>query len=257
MSKIVDGEIKDFLDEKVAQYNNPNFIESDPISIPHRFTLKEDIEISAFLTATISWGKRNMIIKNANKLMEIMGESPYDFVMEHKDRDLDNLEGFVHRTFNAIDLTYFIKALKNIYSQHGGLEQLFSNHATSDSMQPAIHEFKKVFFSIQHPTRTTKHVGDPAKGSAAKRINMYLRWMVRDSKAGVDFGLWNSIPTSILSCPLDAHSGRVSRKLGLLTRKMDDAKALAELDTALRSMDANDPVKYDFALFGLGVFESF
>lgn len=250
-------EIKEFLDSKVIEYNNPNFIESDPIQIPHRYNLKEDIEISGFLTATIAWGNRKMIIRNANKMMELMGNSPYDFVMNHKEHHLDSLDGFVHRTFNSIDLTYFIKALNHIYTNHNGLENIFQLNATTDSLQPAIHELKKVFFEIPHPARTTKHVSDPFKGSAAKKINMWLRWLIRDDSTGVDFGLWKSISPSILSCPLDVHSGNVARKLGILTRKQNDSKALAELDASLRSLDRYDPVKYDFALFGLGVFESF
>jgi len=254
---LTSAEIKEFLDEKVIQYNTTKFIESDPISIPHQFTLKEDIEISGFLAATIAWGNRKMIIKNANKMVELMGQSPYDFVMEHDEYQLERLTGFVHRTFNSDDLTYFIKSLKNIYTNNGGMETVFSKNVTSTSMQPAIHEFKKVFFSIDHPTRTQKHVSDPNKGSAAKKINMYLRWLVRDDNKGVDFGLWKSIPTSILSCPLDVHSGNIARKLGLLHRKQNDAKAVAELDNSLRLLDPNDPVKYDFALFGLGVFEGF
>lgn len=249
--------IKDFLDEKVIQYNNLKFIESDPIQIPHRYSLKEDIEISGFLTATIAWGNRKMIISNANKMMELMGNSPYDFVMNHKDYHIDALDGFVHRTFNSVDFTYFIKALQHIYLNHNGLENIFQLNATTDSLQPAIHQLKKIFFEIPHPTRTTKHISDPFKGSAAKKINMWLRWLIRDDKSGVDFGIWKSISPSILSCPLDVHSGNVARKLGLLTRKQNDAKALAELDSSLREMDSNDPVKYDFALFGLGVFENF
>ena len=250
-------ELKEFLDEKVLEYNNPKFIESDPIQIPHLFSLKEDIEIAGFLAATIAWGNRKMIIKNAHKMMEIMGNSPYDFVMNHKEHHLDNFDGFVHRTFNSIDLTHFIKALHHIYTKHSGLENIFTQNASKDSIQPAIHQLKKVFFEINHPLRTTKHISDPLKGSAAKRINMYLRWMVRNDNYGVDFGIWKSISPSVLSCPLDVHSGNVARKLGLLNRKQNDAKALIELDIALRKMDKNDPVKYDFALFGLGVFEKF
>ncbi|MCP4884687.1 MAG: TIGR02757 family protein [Flavobacteriales bacterium] len=247
-------DIKHFLDEKVVQYNNPKFIESDPIQIPHQFSAKEDIEIAAFLTATISWGNRKMIIKNASKLMEIMGNSPYDFVMESK--PVDNLQ-FVHRTFNAIDLQYFITGLRNIYTNHKGLEAVFNKHIANDNIQSSIHHFKGLFFELEHPERTQKHISDPYKGSAAKRINMFLRWMVRNDNTGVDFGLWNTISPSLLSCPLDVHSGKVARKLGLLNRKQNDAKALQELDTNLRKMDPDDPVKYDFALFGLGVFEKF
>lgn len=250
-------ELKDFLDSKVIQYNNTKFIESDPIQVPHQFSKKEDIEIAGFLTATIAWGNRKMITKNANRMMTLMGNSPYDFVINHKEHHLDNLEGFVHRTFNSEDFKYFIQALKNIYTNHSGIESIFKKYATKTSLQPAIHEFKNIFFSINHPERTQKHVGDPSKGSSSKRLNMMLRWFIRNDDAGVDFGIWKSISPSILSCPLDVHSGNVARKLGLLKRKQNDAKALLELDTALRKLDAQDPVKYDFALFGLGVFEGF
>jgi uncharacterized protein (TIGR02757 family) len=250
-------ELKEFLDDKVIQYNNPNFIESDPIQIPHQFSKKEDIEIAGFLTATIAWGNRKSIIKNGNKMMELMGNSPHDFVVNHKKHHLNNINNFVHRTFNSIDLTYFIKALNNIYAKHNGLENIFANYTTKNSTQQAIHNFKEIFFEIPHLQRTQKHISDPLKGSAAKRINMFLRWMVRNDKTGVDFGIWDSISPSQLSCPLDVHSGNVARKLGILTRKQNDAKALIELDTNLRKMDKTDPVKYDFALFGLGVFEGF
>ncbi|NNC68598.1 MAG: TIGR02757 family protein [Gammaproteobacteria bacterium] len=250
-------ELKEFLDSKVLRYNNPKFIESDPIQIPHRYSLKEDIEVSAFLTATIAWGNRRMIIKNADRMMQLLDNSPYDFIINHEESDLDKLDGFVHRTYNAIDFRYFIKGLQDIYTNHGGMETIFQTNADATSIQPAIHEFKKVFFSLDHESRTEKHVGDPKKGSACKRINMMLRWLIRNDNAGVDFGIWKNISPTILSCPLDVHSGNVARKLGLLTRKQNDAKALLELDTALRKLDTKDPVKYDFALFGLGVFESF
>ncbi len=250
-------ELKDFLDAKVILYNNPKFIESDPIQIPHQFTSKEDIEISAFLTATIAWGNRKMIIKNAQRMMDLLGNSPYDFIINHKEHHLERFEGFVHRTFNSTDIKQFIQSLKYIYLKYNGLEFLFSNNKDIPSLQHTIHNFKTVFFEIEHPSRTKKHISDPLKGSAAKRINMFLRWMVRNDNAGVDFGIWKTISPSQLSCPLDVHSGTVARKLGLLTRKQNDAKALTELDFALRELDAQDPVKYDFALFGLGVFEKF
>ena len=251
------AEIKAFLEEKVQQYESFDFIEVDPIIIPHQFSQKEDIEISGFLAATIAWGNRKSIINNAQKMMALMDQAPYDFIMNHKEDDLERFEGFVHRTFNADDLRYFVKALRYIYQEHQGLEQLFSRHATAQSLQGAIHQFKQVFFSLPHQQRTQKHVSDPLKGSAAKRLNMYLRWMVRSNKNGVDFGLWKSLHPRQLSCPLDVHSGNVARKLKLLKRKQNDGKALAELDTALRKMDAEDPVKFDYALFGLGVFEKF
>ena len=198
----IDMEIKAFLDEKVTQYNQPNFIETDPISVPHQFSLKEDIEIAGFLAATIAWGNRKMIIKNANRMVQLMGNSPYDFVMSHDNSQLKKLNGFVHRTFNSEDFKYFITALKHIYSNHKGLESVFSENATSTSLQPAIHEFKKMFFSISHPQRSQKHVSDPLKGSAAKRINMFLRWMVRNDKSGVDFGLWKIHSSSCTLLPV-------------------------------------------------------
>ena len=250
-------EIKAFLEEKVQQYESFDFIEVDPILIPHQFSQKEDIEISGFLAATIAWGNRKSIINNAQKMMALMDQAPYDFIINHKEDDLERFEGFVHRTFNADDLRYFVKALRYIYQEHQGLEQLFTRYATAQSLQRAIHQFKQVFFSLPHQQRTQKHVSDPLKGSAAKRINMYLRWMVRSNKNGVDFGLWKSLHPRQLSCPLDVHSGNVARKLKLLKRKQNDGKALAELDTALRKMDPEDPVKFDYALFGLGVFEKF
>lgn len=250
-------ELKEFLDFKVEQYNTPEFIETDPVQIPHLFSRKEDIEISGFLTATISWGNRKSILKNANALMGLLEHSPYEFVQQHTEADLQNLEQFVHRTFNGFDLIYFIKAFQNIYTNYGGMEDIFSRHSNRISLQPAIHEFKKIFFELPHEVRTEKHVSDPLKNSAAKRINMFLRWMVRDDNKGVDLGIWNSLSSAQLSCPLDVHSGNVARKLGLLKRKQNDAKALAELDKNLRKLDPYDPVKYDYALFGLGVFENY
>ncbi len=250
-------ELRDFLEKKVIQYNQPSFIETDPIQIPHQFSKKEDIEIIGFLTATIAWGNRKMIIKNGQRMVELLQHSPYDFVCNHQEKDLEPFDKFVHRTFNNIDFKYFIKALQHIYKNHGGLETIFTQNATQTSMQPAITTFKNLFFELPHQQRTEKHISNPQKGSAAKRINMFLRWVVRKDLAGVDFGIWQQIPTSILSCPLDVHSGNVARKLGLLTRKQNDAKALQELDANLRKLDPNDPVKYDYALFGLGVFEGF
>ena len=251
------SELKDFLESKVLQYNTLDFIESDPIQIPHLFTQKEDIEISGFLSATIAWGNRTMIIKNSKKMIDLMGNAPYDYVMSHTEDQLEQLDNFVHRTFNGQDFTHFIKSLKHIYSNHNGLEAAFAKNQDPDSLQRSISEFKKLFFEIPHLQRTQKHVSDPLNNSAAKRINMYLRWMIRQDSKGVDLGIWKSIPTAVLSCPLDVHSGNVARKLGLLTRKQNDAKAVTELDDKLRLLDPTDPVKYDFALFGLGVFEGF
>lgn len=251
------SELKEFLDSKVIQYNNLKFIESDPIQIPHQFNKVEDIEIAGFLTATIAWGNRKSIIKNASRLMLLLDNSPHDFVLNHEESDLEKLAPFVHRTFNGGDCMQFITSLQNIYNNHNGLESVFVKHAESHSLQTAISQFKTTFFEVDHLQRTQKHVSDPLKNSAAKRINMFLRWMVRNDHAGVDFGIWKDLSPKQLSCPLDVHSGNVARKLGLLNRKQNDAKALLELDTALRVLDEKDPVKYDFALFGLGVFEGF
>ncbi|MCW1952548.1 MAG: TIGR02757 family protein [Flavobacteriia bacterium] len=251
------AELRDFLNQKVEQYNGLDFIETDPVQIPHMFQGKEDQEISGFLTATISWGNRKSILTNAHKLMDLMDQSPHDFVMNHHKKDLNPLESFVHRTFNGSDLQYFIKSLQNIYNHHNGLEALFAKNLSKHSTQPAISAFKNTFFELPHPSRTTKHISDPLKNSAAKRINMWLRWNCRQDPMGVDLGIWKSISPALLSCPLDVHSGNVARKLGLIKRKPNDAKALAELDISLRKLDPKDPVKYDFALFGLGVFEGF
>ncbi|MFD2550817.1 TIGR02757 family protein [Bizionia sediminis] len=258
MQKLLSSsELKAFLDAKVNYYNTPEFLDTDPIKIPHTFSKKEDIEIAAFLTATISWGNRKSIITNAQRMMALLEQDPYHFVMHHQEPDLKKLLPFVHRTFNGTDFITFISGLKHIYSNYNGLETIFAEHAKSTHLQAAIHTFKQRFFEIPHLTRTEKHISDPLKNSAAKRINMFLRWMVRPADTGVDFGLWKSVHTKQLSCPLDVHSGNVARKLGLLTRNQNDAKAVLELDTNLRQLDPNDPVKYDFALFGLGVFEGF
>lgn len=255
--KMTFSELKEFLDSKATQYNNPKFITTDPIQIPHHFSQKEDIEIAGFLTATIAWGNRKSIISNAKKMMQLLHNSPHDFVINHSEKDVESLLQFVHRTFNGQDLIQFIKSLQHIYKNHGGLEYVFAKNAQPTSLQKSISAFKQSFFEIEHLPRTQKHVSDPLKNSAAKRINMFLRWMVRQDNSGVDFGIWPSLSPSQLSCPLDVHSGNVARKLGLLTRKQNDAKALAELDLNLRKLDEKDPVKYDFALFGLGVFEKF
>ncbi|MAL61296.1 MAG: TIGR02757 family protein [Flavobacteriaceae bacterium] len=251
------SKLKEFLDEKADLYNQPKFIESDPIQIPHQFTRKEDIEIAGFLTATIAWGNRKSIINNAQKMIQLLDNAPYEFIMNHSHEDLASLTSFVHRTFNGVDFTFFVKGLHNIYVNHEGLETVFLKHAEKDSLQKSISEFKRIFFSVPHFPRTQKHVSDPLKNSAAKRINMFLRWMVRNDNRGVDFGIWNSLNPSQLSCPLDVHSGYIARKLGLLKRKQNDAKALFELDSRLRKLDSKDPAKYDFALFGLGVSEKF
>ncbi len=257
MKKLSKAELKEFLDEKALFYEQPKFIETDPVQIPHLFTKKEDIEIAGFLTATISWGNRKSILTNAHKLISLMGHAPFDFTLHHTETDLENLEDFVHRTFNSIDLRYFIKALQHLYNKYGDMEGFFKQFKDEENLQNAIHYFKKEFFSLPHQSRTEKHISDPHKNSAAKRINMFFRWMIRNPDAGVDLGIWKNLSSKQLSCPLDVHSGNVARKLGLLSRKQNDGKALSELDTKLRVLDSIDPVKYDYALFGLGVFEKF
>lgn len=251
--------LHDFLETKFEQYNRLSFIESDPISIPHQFSKKEDIEIAGFLASTIAWGQRPTIIKNANQLMRWMDNSPFDFIMNHKEKELKPLKAFKHRTFNGIDCIYFIKALENIYKKHRGLESAFSKNKKTNTpdLLDNISNFREIFFELPNPSRTLKHISSPIKNSSAKRLNMYLRWMVRKDNAGVDFGIWKNIKTHQLSCPLDVHSGNVARKLGLLNRKQNDWKAVVELTSNLKNFDAHDPVKYDIALFGLGVFEKF
>jgi uncharacterized protein (TIGR02757 family) len=250
-------DLKEFLEIKVRYYNQPEFIFSDPVTVPHSYSLKEDIEIAAFLTSVISWGNRKSIIASASRMLSPMGDSPYQFITEHREDDLIQFTGSVHRTFHAEDLRYFIRALRRIYLDQGGLERFFTENQGEKSLQRTIHLFRKDFFREDHPDRLEKHLSDPLSGSAAKRINMFLRWMIRKDQFGVDFGLWKGISPSILSCPLDLHTGNTARKLGLLHRRQNDAKAVTELDTSLRELDPADPVKYDFALIGLGVFEQF
>lgn len=251
------SELKSFLDYKADIYNTVDFITDDPIKIPHQFNKKQDIEISGFLIATIAWGNRKSILNSGEKLLKIMNYAPYDFIKNHSESDLEACEGFVHRTFNAEDLQYFLTALKRLYNKYNSLEDIFIKHQNTGGLQSAIHHFKQEFTSFGCPKRTRKHVSDPEKNSAAKRLNMMLRWFVRQDHNGVDFGIWNSLSPALLSCPLDVHTARVARKLNLLKRKQNDAKAVKELDNSLRKLDPIDPVKYDFALFGLGVYENF
>jgi uncharacterized protein (TIGR02757 family) len=246
-------ELKEYLEAKYELYNRTGFIESDPISIPHKFTLKEDIEIAGFLTATIAWGQRPTIIRNANTLLQQMDHAPHEFITHFKTTDLKPFRKFVHRTFNGTDCVYFLKALQKIYNKHRSIENLFINShvADADNYKEAIAGWRKFFFNLPHEKRIEKHFANPLQGSAAKKINMYLRWMIRPDN-GVDFGLWR-LPPSLLTCPLDVHTARVARALGLLKRKIDDWKAAEELTHSLRRFDPLDPVKYDIALFGLGV----
>jgi len=250
--------LKSFLDEKSDFYNHPGFIVDDPISIPHQFSKKEDIEIAGLLTATIAWGNRKSIIKNANQLMKLMDFEPHEFILGMEKSDLKYFSSFVHRTFNGIDCAFFLESLSHIYKFYGGLEAVFSDAVLNDlSVKESIIHFREVFFKLPHLSRTEKHVANPASNASAKRLNMFLRWMVRKDKRGVDFGIWRTIKPSDLFCPLDVHSGNVARKLGLLSRMSNDWKAVEELTGILKEINPDDPVKYDFALFGLGVNEKF
>lgn len=250
------SEIKYLLDDRYRRYNHFDFIETDPIQIPHTFGKKEDIEISGFLTATIAWGQRSTIIKNARKLMAQMDNAPHDFITNATEADLEIFSDFKHRTFNAVDCRFFIRSLQKIYAQHGGLEGVFSTaYRNEQSIAAALISFRKVFFETMHENRSEKHLSDVNRNSSAKRLNMFLRWMVRSDESGVDFGLWKNIPASALMLPLDVHTGDVARALGLLNRTQNDWKAVEEITNVLRSFDPIDPVKYDFALFNYGVYE--
>ncbi len=249
-------EIHSLLESLYAQYNTPDFIVDDPISIPHRYSSKADIEIMGFFAATLAWGQRISIINNCKTLGMLMEESPYQFITQHDHQDLGRFEKFVHRTFNSSDLLYFIEVLQRHYLKHDSLESAFSRHLSpeDDHVGPALSGFHKWFFSLDDaPERTKKHVATPDRKSACKRLNMFLRWMVRKDERGVDFGLWSAIRPDQLICPCDIHVGRVARSLGLLHRKQNDWEAALELTRNLRQFDAQDPVKYDLALFSLGV----
>ncbi|MEY3236828.1 MAG: hypothetical protein RI883_929 [Bacteroidota bacterium] len=248
-------ELTDFLNFKAEQYENPIFLESDPIQLPHRFSRKEDIEIVGFLISTIAWGNRKSIIKSGERLLEIMEQNPFEYIKTYNSKNLEH-SNFVHRTFNIVDLDFYFRSLQNIYYR-GTLEDAFQNTSSFNGVQGRIISFREKFMEVEHLDRSHKHLSNPSKNSAAKRLNMYLRWMTRDAKKGVDFGIWKSISTSELFIPLDVHTSNNARRLGLLARKQDDWKALEELMAQIQLMDPIDPVKYDFALFGLGAFEKF
>ncbi len=250
-------DMADLLNAKHDQYNTPAFVDEDPIQVPHSFSRKEDVEIASFLTSSIAWGNRLSIVKSASTLMDRMDRAPYDFVLSADDDDLDRMEGFVHRTFNSGDLTCFIRCLQLIYRDHGGLEKIFTEGYQAGGITGSLIHFRKVFVDAGLSGHTLKHVSDVEKGSAAKRLNLFLMWMVRNDNRGVHFGLWQDIPASDLMIPLDTHVGRVARSLGLLKRKTNDWQAVAELTASLRKIDPLDPCRYDFSLFGLGLFEHF
>ena len=252
--------LKEFLDTKVDEYNRPGFIENDPITIPHRFSLKQDIEISAFFASILAWGQRKTIINKCSELLGMMDDSPYDFLLNHKESDLKKFLNFKHRTFNATDTLYFIHFLSEFYKANDSLEEAFSVgiSKTSECVEEGLKNFHKLFFSLpDSPLRTRKHISTPEGKSACKRLNMFLRWMVRSDDRGVDFGQWKKISASQLVCPCDLHVLRVARHLGLIRRKQSDWLTAMELTSNLKKFDSEDPVKYDFALFGLGVEEKF
>lgn len=245
-----------FLLQKADEYNQPFFIQDDPISIPHLFTKKQDIEIAGFFAAIFAWGNRTTIINKSKELMQLMDMSPYDFCIHHADKDLKKLLHFKHRTFNTTDLLYFIEFFKFHYQQHKSLETAFTKQ--SNTVEKMLTGFHHYFFSLKDvPARTKKHIATPEKGSTCKRLNMFLRWMVRKDDTGVDFGIWKKISPSQLICPIDLHVARVARKLGILKRKQTDWQAALELTEYLRTLDKADPVKYDFALFNMGIVEKF
>lgn len=254
------NELKSFLDRKAEEFNKPNFIKNDPICIPHQFSKKQDIEIAGFFASILAWGQRKTIINKCNELMQIMDNSPHEFIITHQDSDLKKFLHFKHRTFNATDTLYFIEKLKHHYKQFDSLEMAFMNATDSNNfdMKSALIHFRDYFFDLpDFPHRTKKHISTPANKSACKRLNMFLRWMVRNDNKGVDFGIWKNIPTTALICPCDVHVDRIARKLGLITRKQTDWQTAEELTQNLQKFDPKDPVKYDFALFGLGVIEKF
>lgn len=253
--------LRRFLDDRVLRYNCPEFILEDPVSIPHRFQKKQDIEIAGFFAATFAWGIRKTIINKCNTLLHLMDDAPHDFCLNHSEKDLKKLSDFVHRTFNGDDLLYFIEFLKTHYKKYASLEDAFFNRRTlkkSHPVESALNYFYDYFFSLPDVMeRTRKHIAAPKKNSACKRLNMFFRWMVRSDDNGVDLGIWKKISPSELICPLDVHVARVARGLNLLSSKNSDWKAAVELTNNLRRMDASDPVKYDFALFGLGIIEKY
>ena len=256
----MDKKLKAFLDQKVNEYNQPGFIPHDPICVPHRFTKQQDIEIAAFFASIFAWGNRTIIINKTTELMKLMEDSPHDFILHYSDRELQKMLAFKHRTFNTTDLLYFLLFLKQHYQHSVSLQTAFTKWMKKGDgqIENALVGFHDYFFSMEDaPMRTKKHIATPARGSTCKRLNMFLRWMVRKDDNGVDFGLWTSISPAQLVCPIDVHVARVARQFNLIRRKQTDWQTALELTDVLKQFDRNDPVKYDFALFSLGVIEKF
>ena len=252
------NKLKEFLDRKVDEYNQPSFINDDPISVPHLFSAIQDIEIAGFFAAIFSWGNRTTIIQKSKELMQLMEMQPHEFCLNHEPKGLKRLMQFKHRTFNATDLLYFTRFLKFHYSRNESLETAFTKwmNKKDKTVEKGLAGFHHYFFSLEHvPPRTKKHIATPERNSTCKRLNMFLRWMVRKDDKGVDFGIWKKISSAQLICPIDLHVARAAKKLNLLYRKQTDWRAALELTDYLRTLDKDDPVKYDFALFGSGVFE--
>jgi len=256
--RIPDSELKEFLDYKVHQYNTPSFIEGDPVSVPHSFDIQQDIEIAAFFAAIFAWGQRLVAVQKARELMQRMDNQPWQFVKEAGKDDLRRFKNFVHRTFNGDDCIFFLFSLQRMIRKYGSLGRFFSQcYRETGDLKNVLVVFRREFLKPDYPAHVTRHIASVSDNASAKRLNLFLRWMVRKDKGGVDFGLWNDIPPSALYIPLDLHSGNVARKIGLLKRKQNDWKAVEELTASLKMLDPEDPVKYDYALFGLGIFEKF
>jgi uncharacterized protein (TIGR02757 family) len=257
MNKYSRDVLYNLLESKYKQYNTTDFIALDPVCIPHRFSKKEDIEIMGFIAAVLAWGQRKTIINKCTDLIERMDGAPHQFITQHQDVDLKQLEGFVHRTFNDTDLLYFVFALKEMYATFTSMEEVFLKGMNKNSLniEGGLIAFRNYFFSFDHPHRTRKHIASPETKSACKRLNMFLRWMVRRDKKGIDFGIWKGIQPAQLVCPCDVHVDRIARQLGLITRTQVDWQTAVQLTENLKRLDPKDPVKYDFALFGMGVVE--
>jgi uncharacterized protein (TIGR02757 family) len=254
------NKLHEFLNRKVDEYNQPSFINTDPVCIPHQFTKKQDIEIAGLFAALFAWGNRTTIINKSKELMQMMDNAPHDFCINHSDIHLKKLVGFKHRTFNATDLLYFVEFLQFHYSKNESLETAFTKWSSKKNftIETALNGFYHYFFSLEcAPPRTHKHIASPQKNSTCKRLNMYLRWMVRNDNKGVDFGIWKKISPSQLICPIDLHVARVAKRFGFVSRNQTDWLAALELTAHLKKLDKNDPVKYDFALFGLGAIEHY